>query len=822
MSKKRINYSDILATPNDNTWTPLLKGEKHPPLYDRFGELSYGNYVGPGTQALKRIKRGDRARTLVDRIAEEHDIRYTIGSTAKDIHTADIIMLDELENLNKVHGDWYANIMTGKMGIGSKRAIDKTISKLKGKDYSMYLPKSELSDEDRKLLNDRLDTLLMENAQYHPYTREDRTHGGLYNDFYKNTKSESGAYPSRSDAAKENVKKILNYLWENKEDAIDIIVSVASGKFVQKYVKDPVNKFKDNINTAKQQYKIRKGQLKDLFSKIKSKLTSGGKSPNEMVDAELEAFSDELLENLMMTEGLESMAPERFVNADDENLPEISEWITDEINNTIAESESGQTVLDDVFTNASDNINIGLGDDDILPGMNDSNITDAIDTEIMPTETTGVSGGLGALDIGNMGLSLAIGTYNVIDGAVKKHEHNQKVEKARKHIADMFKKYNDRFGKMYTIQDMLKGKIDSDLKEATNNKWNNNDRSSGISLFMKYGPAAVMMMEKFNKTLKSIKSIKDDDLRTSLLKDAGEKNWRFLQDMEKNKYVYDMYQNKPGASEEYLNLQHRLQTEFAPDEYHAFIEDGRPKKDYTWNQFDADRLYSEDDSEYEKATRYFLGRYGESPIFQDKNWYRVYSSKVDSYFTDQENDIGKTIYDKHQKNNQKNMSNNTKDNSMPTKNGDDQLESGIANDGHNKNQKKPGSGLDSHHNTINGSGNNHKRHMNDKQHAIGNGLNSGINKPGTLHGKDKYQPQNPALAPVGDQYHHMNYVPTANAIQENEETTPDSTVEAPIEQKVRDDMFLYTHDITPSNQETLMAQAKASFMQSKRHNDALG
>ncbi len=102
-----------------------------------------------------------------------------------------------------------------------------------------------------------------------------------------------------------------------------------------------------------------------------------------------------------------------------------------------------------------------------------------------------------------------------------------------------------------------------------------------------------------------------------------------------------------------------------------------------------------------------------------------------------------------------------------------------------------------------------------------NGLNTGTRQPGNVIGKVTYNPQDAKLMPVGSKYHHMNYIPTANAYQQEGENQPDSTVEQPAPEKVRDDLFLYAHDITPTNQETLMAQAKASFLKSRHHNDAL-
>lgn len=64
---------------------PLFEGENHGILWVPGSGFERGNYIGPGTHLLERLKRGDQGKTAIDKISKLHDIDYTLASgTARD------------------------------------------------------------------------------------------------------------------------------------------------------------------------------------------------------------------------------------------------------------------------------------------------------------------------------------------------------------------------------------------------------------------------------------------------------------------------------------------------------------------------------------------------------------------------------------------------------------------------------------------------------------------------------------------------------------------------------------------------------------------
>ncbi len=131
-------YSSFLnAIPSgDKTARKAYPGEKHVPL--RLGTFRVGiaNYVGPGTQVLKRLRRGDPPRSAVDKTAQRHDIDYglaqgskTKSEQIKKIREADIRMVKKLDNIKKNKKDYNINVTMGKAIAGKMIAEDVGIMK---------------------------------------------------------------------------------------------------------------------------------------------------------------------------------------------------------------------------------------------------------------------------------------------------------------------------------------------------------------------------------------------------------------------------------------------------------------------------------------------------------------------------------------------------------------------------------------------------------------------------------------------------------------------------------------------------------------------
>jgi hypothetical protein len=69
-----------LIPSSDATARPSFPGEKHTILKLPNGRTGIANYMGPGTNVIERLKRGDKGRTPADTVAKRHDIDYTLAS----------------------------------------------------------------------------------------------------------------------------------------------------------------------------------------------------------------------------------------------------------------------------------------------------------------------------------------------------------------------------------------------------------------------------------------------------------------------------------------------------------------------------------------------------------------------------------------------------------------------------------------------------------------------------------------------------------------------------------------------------------------------
>lgn len=127
-------YASELATKiknlvpgNDETARDSFPGEKHAILKLRNGKAGMANYMGPGTNVLARLRRGDPPRTAADKVAMRHDIDYELAKNAKTkeeqikkIREADERMVHELNKISKKGGDSMINIEQGRRLIQGK------------------------------------------------------------------------------------------------------------------------------------------------------------------------------------------------------------------------------------------------------------------------------------------------------------------------------------------------------------------------------------------------------------------------------------------------------------------------------------------------------------------------------------------------------------------------------------------------------------------------------------------------------------------------------------------------------------------------------
>lgn len=141
---------------SDRTARPSFKGEVHGVLRLPNGKTGIANYLGPGTNIVKRLERGDPPRTLVDTVAKAHDIRYSLARNENDIRKADNKMIDSVNKIQKNKSDAIQNILQAKLIKGKVMAED--VGFLKRTAFSGDL-KGPANDGDRRVLQSNLEDL---------------------------------------------------------------------------------------------------------------------------------------------------------------------------------------------------------------------------------------------------------------------------------------------------------------------------------------------------------------------------------------------------------------------------------------------------------------------------------------------------------------------------------------------------------------------------------------------------------------------------------------------------------------------------------------
>jgi hypothetical protein len=133
----------------------LFEGEKHIPLIMPDGSIQIANWVGPGTQVVKRLKKGDRGKTATDYVAMRHDLDYSIAQNLDDIRQADQRMINKLNQIQAQNGDNKLNILAGKKAIQSKVYLEDKglLSKNAFADFS------SLPEDEKQLIQNKIQEL---------------------------------------------------------------------------------------------------------------------------------------------------------------------------------------------------------------------------------------------------------------------------------------------------------------------------------------------------------------------------------------------------------------------------------------------------------------------------------------------------------------------------------------------------------------------------------------------------------------------------------------------------------------------------------------
>ena len=128
-SQTAKNLIDLIPS-TDDTARKGYPGEKHAILKLKNG-MGVANYMGPGTQVINRLQRGDPGRTTSDTTAKMHDIQYALaqGSATKDeqikrVREADERMIKNLNRISRDKTDSVFNIEQGRKLIGAKMSLE--------------------------------------------------------------------------------------------------------------------------------------------------------------------------------------------------------------------------------------------------------------------------------------------------------------------------------------------------------------------------------------------------------------------------------------------------------------------------------------------------------------------------------------------------------------------------------------------------------------------------------------------------------------------------------------------------------------------------
>jgi len=143
---------------SDDTARPGFAGEKHAILKLKNGKNGVANYLGPETQVVKRLKRGDPGRTPADTVAKRHDIDYTLAAgqptrqkQLSAVRKADNRMIRSLKGIQAGNhgGDANRNIQMG-MRLIQAKTIGEDLGILDKAKFAGDLQK--INDKDKVLL----------------------------------------------------------------------------------------------------------------------------------------------------------------------------------------------------------------------------------------------------------------------------------------------------------------------------------------------------------------------------------------------------------------------------------------------------------------------------------------------------------------------------------------------------------------------------------------------------------------------------------------------------------------------------------------------
>ena len=110
-----------------NYWfpaNPIRDGERHAVQRLPTGGWALGNYIGPRTDLISKLKQGVLPISYTDKVAMSHDINYSLAQNHGDIRKADLKMIAKLDQLQKEGKESLFNIYMGKWPMQAKMKLE--------------------------------------------------------------------------------------------------------------------------------------------------------------------------------------------------------------------------------------------------------------------------------------------------------------------------------------------------------------------------------------------------------------------------------------------------------------------------------------------------------------------------------------------------------------------------------------------------------------------------------------------------------------------------------------------------------------------------
>lgn len=115
-------------------------GERHFPMYIPGVGIAKGNFAGPGTKIIRRLKRGDKPRNYVDSLAKTHDASYALAQHAPTLK-------DQKKLVRKADEAFLKGLRKSKGNFVNKTLARAAMSSKIGLEDAKLIPEASFSGE---------------------------------------------------------------------------------------------------------------------------------------------------------------------------------------------------------------------------------------------------------------------------------------------------------------------------------------------------------------------------------------------------------------------------------------------------------------------------------------------------------------------------------------------------------------------------------------------------------------------------------------------------------------------------------------------------